>query len=406
MGLKRKRNLKVDLITKYNVFILSELHSEYLEDYIEARDTGMEADEEKEIQLQKIIQENGGNIPLPVIAQVENPVRKFYGPVSTKERIRWSNDVPNECIEDQGEIRKIDELFSLSGQACVGTAPEIEGGERVDSTEPENMAVYQEQGINIKKVASADSTPQSTGQSLNDITIEEEDIDGLIAVNNASENIRNAFLLFGDSSTAISNRNERLIEYILHKVIIRYERVGYEAYTCFRRRIFHPTFKSRRNEAIMLEKLERMSAEFYALEDLCSMLLEKTELESKYLRQTNRLVKAYHDVDMPKKFKRKYRKRILGIVEASAPSRLSLNVHATMTNRDKIAYLRNIKPGTDLPLDVNYHSKIGPFLEEGEWKGEKKAVSADIAPPRKKVCRRCENKWGRIFFTDDRQHNI
>ena len=78
MVLKRKRNLKIDSNTVYSVFLLKDLDPDELEDYIENRDTGMEADEEKEIHLQNIIKGSENSIPLPVISKINNISRTFY----------------------------------------------------------------------------------------------------------------------------------------------------------------------------------------------------------------------------------------------------------------------------------------------------------------------------------------
>lgn len=127
MGLKRKRNLKVDNTTNYAICILKELDTEYLEDYVKVHDSGMEAEEEKESQLQKIIQDQNGSIPLPIIKYVENPIRALYNTITLKKRIKWNKDCSNEYIEDLSVVAGL--MTKVNGTDNTKT---IQPGDNID----------------------------------------------------------------------------------------------------------------------------------------------------------------------------------------------------------------------------------------------------------------------------------
>ncbi|EED42427.1 hypothetical protein EBI_25902 [Enterocytozoon bieneusi H348] len=78
MTFKRKRNIKLDVLATYNVLLLETFSKDELEDYEEAKATGMEEDEEKEVHLREVMEDNKKSIPLPVITQIENECKKYY----------------------------------------------------------------------------------------------------------------------------------------------------------------------------------------------------------------------------------------------------------------------------------------------------------------------------------------
>jgi hypothetical protein len=112
MAYKRKRNVKVENDVSYRVVEQEELDESQLEDYIPPSiDTGMEADEEKEVHLRKIIEAGAGDIPIPVIAEVENPARELYSKFRPKSRyINWMEDARNEYLLDSEDERLCEEL--------------------------------------------------------------------------------------------------------------------------------------------------------------------------------------------------------------------------------------------------------------------------------------------------------
>lgn len=96
--IKRRRNKKLEHEVKYNVLMNTEVNAELLETYKASNiSTGMEADEEKEHHLRKIITQGCGDIPTPVISIQEDYVR--YGEYRRpREFVKWCDDVPNDAI--------------------------------------------------------------------------------------------------------------------------------------------------------------------------------------------------------------------------------------------------------------------------------------------------------------------
>lgn len=105
MVYKRKRNVKIDNGNRYVVCRPGTVDVEALEEYVPpAMDTGMEADEEKEMHLKKIIEKGIGDIPIPVIAEVDNGARAGYGKyVQGSRYINWTEDARNEYLLDDAD---------------------------------------------------------------------------------------------------------------------------------------------------------------------------------------------------------------------------------------------------------------------------------------------------------------
>lgn len=198
-----------------------------------------------------------------------------------------------------------------------------------------------------------------------------------------------AFSIFGETSDTFINKHPKLVEFVLNRVLLRYDRGDSEPYVCFRRRIFHPTFKSRRNESVMFEKLERMSNEFNSLRMLCDSLHEKCAMESEYLAETSSILQAFHSIKLTKKQKKMYRKRILGIPDENSFIQTTFNVHSIMTNRNKIAVLRNIKVLPELFIDSKFADDILSLTTKQNTPGSNE--------PGKSTCKRCQNN-GDVFY--------
>lgn len=445
MALKRKRNLKVDVTAKYSVCLLKSLDGSDLEDYVETHDTGMEADEEKEIQLQSIMKGSGASIPLPIIAQVSNPARSLFSPTKFKCRIKWHKDVPNEYIGDAEEARALaqklmhtgadqaenkhednevrpapqnvpganDVSFNRAAGLFEGTQVEKINGENfkgdserelgftgcIDKQEElSSNAGSNEPGI-LHSVGDAENGGKRAKTSCSAPNIAEN---GLIEINKISEQFKQGFETFGNTLAAINMRDGRLINYILNRTLLRYEKPGFEAYTCFRRRVFHPSFKSRRNELIMLEKLERMGAEFYALKDMCSAMQQKTEQEIRHLKLTSALVREYHIADLTKRLRRVYKRKILEVAENLPANKVPFNVHSIMQNRDKIAAVRKVQVNGELPLDVGCYRTIMNLLHDAEQETSCPRGGLEC----KKVCRCCRGSVYSSAMCDNRKHSV
>lgn len=301
MVLKRKRNLKVDPSHVYSVYNLRDINLEEAEDYIEQRDTGMEADEEKEVHLQNIIKGNDKDIPIPVIREVLDSDTLFPKRTTTEE-----DDSVNRYIKTEEEVEIPEDTVEL-----------------------------------IKKVG---------------------------------EDKRYAPV---DESLALQ---------LLKRTIVRYERSGFENYSCFRNRIFTPTFKARKNEGVMVEKLNRMGVELTTLGVMTGLLKQKLLLEVKSLeltvggvRELTKLNRSISNRDrsisnrdgisnrgekeltklsgnsISKGVRRRLAKKFTrGLMKLKEP----INVESMTTNRDKINMFHNRRISTELYLDIKHYSEI------------------------------------------------
>lgn len=437
MGFKRKRNIKVDSETGYTVLFLRDLGAEQLEDYVEVHDSGMEAEEEKEIQLQKIIQEENGSIPLPVIRRVDNPIRESYGKKSLPRRIRWTRDCGNEYIEDVSVVEQLigrvnsqeggDGRDERTGSAAAGDKP----GALDSENERDDLIIYKSiidrdilnvrdglDGIDLagpvqdrllgdtagSAAAGAVSPPDGCDESA-DMRILEPiprsimvpSGDRLWIFLNGLSVFRRAFAVFGELKNAISNKSRILVDFVLNRVLLRYENSGFEAYACFRRRIFHPTFKSRRNEALIAEKLERMSDEFNSLGAMCDLLSTKCALETDYLNKTEKILRIVHSASLTKRQRKSYRKKLLEITEDDPKAAVAFNAHSAMLNRNKIAYLKNLKMDSDALFDAFFLNDFFSLFEQADEEAE--ASASEAAPAE-------EYKKPRFDWSDETENSL
>jgi hypothetical protein len=293
MVLKRKRNLKVDVTSIYSVFLLKDLDPDELEDYTENRDTGMEADEEKEIHLQNIIKGNEQSIPLPVIREINNRSRECYKKIEQEKRkIRWEKDCSNETIASSN--------------------------------------------LTINSIANNNTITQSPSSNFNPNPV--------------------LLKIAGDNKNILTGKSDQLINYYLRRVLIRYEKQGYETYTCFRDRIFHPTFKSRRNEILMTEKISRLSNELNTLKELLKLNKEKSIENLKLIKITKKIIKKVSVLKLNKKQKKNIKRNLKeGLIKNN---RLKMNVFSIMTDREKIKNIKNYKFNSELILDIKYYEDI------------------------------------------------
>lgn len=356
MVLKRKRNLKIDATTSYSVFLTRDLNPEEMEDYVEARDTGMEADEEKEIHLQNIIKGQKSDIPLPVITEITNVSRSFFPEKSLKRRIVWEKDCENLYIENKEDLQEEESIIGNELSAAKERGP----------------------------VSPAHAGPLEEDTKLHEVS--DNGLDGVVATRQGDKEPDGLDLLglinkMGDNKSETLNRSEGVINFCLRRSILRYERRGYEAYSCFRDRIFRPTFKSRRNEALMIEKLGRMGTELGTLENMCSLLKEKYRLELRALKKTTRALGIINSTRLDKS-KRKALKRLM--VEGppkSTHNATPANLHGIMTNREKIMTMRSLRVSPELYLDIKYYSEVMGLIRNSE--------ESEQENDRKKVCRIC-----------------
>lgn len=344
MALKRKRNLKVDNTMKYSVCILHDLKSDELEDYVETRDTGMEADEEKEIHLQKIMQREAETIPLPRITTFVNPAREVYAVRKLKRRIKWSKDCTNTYIEDEADR-------SVKAEVC-----------QADEQTDDNIEEIKRIKVNsqINKINNNNDN-QNDNSHINKI-------------------VDDTFKLVIESRSMPTTVEQKVLEYVLRRTLIRYEVAGLSSYVCFRPRIFNPSFKPRRNELLITERLNRLGSELGTLTALCKALESRIESEKEKLKIEMELLRIYNIGESTKNDKRTIRKYLMGVTESRSTEMTAENVHRLMCDRERIRRLRMQKISGELFMEIEcykpamemmqYYERVGAEMDEAkQWKG-------------------------------------
>jgi len=379
MMLKRKRNLKIEVTAIYSVFLLRDLGQDEIEDYVENRDTGMEAEEEKELPLQNVIKGTVSNIPIPVIVERENPCRSFFGPKELKRRIFWEKDCPNEYVEDRSEeeakvwSRLVDSMGktgTLSTESSSFIPIESVGifNSRISDTVPVGLQPPRVLDPHIKVTErEGGSVPLQTRHTMPT---------GLYKMDIRRPELKDVIKRIGNDRNAFPIKDEYTAEFCLRRTLVRYEREGFEAYTCFRDRIFTPTFKSRRNEALMFEKINRMGMEFSTLRRMCEMYKERCMLENRMYSQTMRILKRLNGARISKRKKRMLVKMMYRFPEKGPASEMRVNVYDIMTDRQKMVNIRNMKSTNELYLDIKYYNEVMCLirLDEGEEQGQSSEI--------------------------------
>lgn len=242
MTFKRKRNIKLDVLATYNVLLLETFSKDELEDYEEAKATGMEEDEEKEVHLREVMEDNKKSIPLPVITQIENECKKYYKPSKVKNFVNYQSDVPNHFVLSIDETRELNDICRREN-------------------EMDNEAICPKSGLFtlVKEYSVSKSINSETGEKLD---------------------FYQAVACFGDDSKYYSAvKNKEFVDFVFKRTLIRFEKLGFEAYCCFKPRILQPKIKSRKNEQNTIEKLHRMYTEFKAISDNCKLMETKITKE-------------------------------------------------------------------------------------------------------------------------------
>lgn len=100
---KRKKNLKIDTSEHIEVLDETDINYNFVEDFtLPPIDTGMEAEEEKEVHLKQIIEQKSGIIPVPEIVEIkyDRPKCKIE-----KNYYKYSKDIKNKYyLSDLDEI--------------------------------------------------------------------------------------------------------------------------------------------------------------------------------------------------------------------------------------------------------------------------------------------------------------
>lgn len=349
MALKRKRNLKVDNVMNYSVFTLGDLKADDLEDYIESRDTGMEADEEKEVHLQKIIQQQARSIPLPRISHFDNPARKLYPPKRLPKHLKWSKDCPNRYIDD--DIDKAVKLqaykeFYKTKQGSVEDLKEVVL-ENVNTDDTKRMKLLED--------------------SKTDIEVMHEYKNARI--------FERAFQDVEEVPRAMVGKDPHILDFVTRRTLIRHELPGLSTYTCFRPRIFNPSFKPRRNESLIAERLCRMASELKTQDILCGLLLQRTEMESRKLELGMELLELYNSGDTPRNDKKTIKRHLLGVADRSGMEVSPENIFKMMTDRERLRRFKMQKVTTELYLEAEHSKTILEALARQKYQSMPKKAN-------------------------------
>lgn len=351
MVIKRKRNLKIDVTTNYSVFLLRDLIQEELEDYVENRDTGMEAEEEKEIHLQNVIKGTGKEIPLPVIVEVENPSRAFYDKKKFKEKIFWEKDCGNEYVETKDDLEAEKEMLLKIKEEPKKEIPQAKESSFFSiDTLSLFSSVFEKKEENQNRVLESSQSAETKDHSADKSPICFKEIIKRIG---------------NEKNTAIA-KNEDISNFCLRKTLLRYEKPGYETYICFRDRIFNPTFKSRRNEVLMFEKINRMGTEFNTIKVLCQLYREKCEKEYEMYKRTSKIIKKILESNMSRKKRSLLVKLMFTSVDRTVAARNRANIEDLMVDRQKIITMRSMKSSNELFLDIKYYNEIMNMIRSHE----------------------------------------
>ncbi|OQS54256.1 hypothetical protein EHP00_925 [Ecytonucleospora hepatopenaei] len=259
MSFKRKRNIKFDPLNTYNVFFLDTFDTEEIEDYVETKATGMEEDEEKEIQLQNVIRGKDKEIPLPVFSKIERKCKYMHQVL--KNFINIQKDVENKYILSKEDKKELNQIKKYKEQVNLGSFKIKTNGGLV--------LIYE---CDAQKTLECVPPEQLTN----------------------AYDFETAVKTFGeDVKYCNSVKNNQFVDFVLRKTLIRYEKKGFEAYTCFKPRIIMPKMKSRKNEQQTIEKLQRMYNEFLYIEKSCEIQKSIIEKEQEVLSDKFYLIENY-----------------------------------------------------------------------------------------------------------------
>lgn len=383
MVLKRKRNLKIDVTATYSVYLLRDLDYDEIEDYVENRDTGMEAEEEKEVPLQNVIRGMTCGIPIPIIVETENLSRSFFSEKHLKKKIVWERDCSNEYIEDKSPEEA--EIWAKLG-VVVGKCGS-QGNLNIESNSfipIESVGIFNSR---ISEAGLAGLQPPRIQDSFIRVTEREgsnSPIQSRHPVSNSMyrmdikrPELKDVIKRIGNDKNAYPIKDDTVLAFCLRKTLLRYERDGFEAYTCFRDRIFNPTFKSRRNEALMFEKINRMGMEFNTLKKMCELYKEKCMLENRMQQQMIQVFRRVWKSKISKSKKKALVKMMYRFPEKGPGAAMKVNVYDIMTDRQKMVNVRNMKSTHELYLDIKYYNEVMSLIKMDKLKNEEAEKRVD-----------------------------
>lgn len=309
MSFKRKRNIKLDTLSTYNVFYKETFTEDEIEDYDEVKATGVEEEEEKEMHLQKVLKGKDENIPMPVILSIENECHGFYKKTKAKKFVNYQTDVPNNYILTPADQK---ELYLIKHEDI----PQAEGG---ISIKREGITLIKEYNSQAKH-------------------IEYENVDSMKLYD-----FDYAIKCFGEDAKYFSSvKNARFVDFVLRRGLIRFEKFGFEAYAVFKPRILLPKVKSRKNEGSTVDKLSRMYLEFRSIKECANLCAEKMKREQVRSTKILKMIREYGPL-----FNRHVRKKL-------EVRKQKKDINELFYERKKI---RN-RDRTDYPLNDKFYTEV------------------------------------------------
>lgn len=326
---KRKRNVKIDTTVKYQVVNIEELDPNHLEEFtLPPLDTGMEAEEEKEIHLKKIIDSGSGSIPIPIILKIENPAKEFYEKKNLETRyINWSKDVKNHYYMETKDY-ELCETLGITEEEYRSVCDEIEDDLHVKIENEDRLVETRSSSFNYNSLNTLyPPASQSKLNSTNDLHSPQQessvpDITTPIRTEQRAEVVTpepSTFLtpmLEENHTNSISEDMKRRIKTAArYKRLIRDEDKSHPSYVCFRRRVLKPSRKNRRSEGQTIEKVVRLNSELWLLTKLSELRKEVCELNDKMFDINFEIAKGLDEI--VKKFGEKGQKKVARLLRKS-----------------------------------------------------------------------------------------
>lgn len=275
---KRKRNVKVDATEELLVVDLSSLDPNDLEEFaLPPIDTGMEAEEEKELHLKKIIDSGTGNIPIPVIKKIKNPAKTLYKKIPTSTSyVNWKKDVVNQyCIKNKD--KELCKQLGIKEEDYLKVIDELEDDAHVKIENEDKLEDKIESGhsrsptpniIQSKNVQNNEGRTPLQDSATVDMSIVMEKI---LPPPPESETFISPRLEENESGKLSSIVKEEIKAFARYRKLIRDEDKNHPSYVCFRRRVLKPSRKNRRSEAQTSEKIIRLDCELNLLSKMSSL---------------------------------------------------------------------------------------------------------------------------------------
>ncbi|WUR02556.1 uncharacterized protein VNE69_02083 [Vairimorpha necatrix] len=356
---KRKKSLKIDNTEKIKVLDMKDIDPSCLEEFtLPPIDSGMEAEEEKEVHLKKVIENKKGDIPVPVILEVDDYVSirnivpskycKYHKDVNISY---WFSDEDYELIKglqiDENEYMKIIRVIQS----------EIDDNQRV---------INKQRPLQIQKTNYTLNSIDNNQAVVNLDNVVNADINN-IDPNNVYNLITNNVVNSESNISLIDDKiYKNIYESIKYKFLLRDECAECPSYVCFRRRILKPSRKNRRSESQATEKITKLYSEFILLIKMSNIYREIQEIDNEILNVdleisniTNELLIKHEDI----------KKKVRNVLRYQ----VSRQVHQTVTqedlfhdilhNRDNIRIIRKKLKGINTHYDEEAPKEWAAYIK-------------------------------------------